>query len=128
MIRSFRDLRVWQAGMSLAEMVYEISRDFPRHEIYGLGGQVQRAAVSIPANIAEGHTRESTKEYLQHLSIARASLAEAETQMELAGRLGYIAPERLRDFLVQSDALSRQLFSLRQRLVAQTATDPPAPP
>ncbi|MSQ47584.1 MAG: four helix bundle protein [Deltaproteobacteria bacterium] len=70
--------------MKLVEQVYVLARAFPKHELYGLASQMQRAAVSIPSNIAEGHTREHLKEYLQHLSIARSSLAEWETQLEIA--------------------------------------------
>ena len=90
-IKSFRDLRVWQAGIELVRIVYELTSRFPRSETYGLASQMQRAAVSIPSNIAEGHARESTKEYLQHLSIAQASLAELETQLEIARQLNYIS-------------------------------------
>jgi four helix bundle protein len=80
-IKNYRDLRVWQSGMDLVVMVYDIIDQFPSKEIHGLTSQVRRAAVSVPSNIAEGHTRESTKEYLHHLSIAQASLAEVETQI-----------------------------------------------
>ncbi|MEK6718075.1 MAG: four helix bundle protein, partial [candidate division NC10 bacterium] len=75
-IRSFRDLRVWQAAMDLLVRVYRLTAVFPRLEAYGLTSQTQRAAISIPSNIAEGHTREHRKEYLQHISVAQASLAE----------------------------------------------------
>jgi four helix bundle protein len=78
-IRSFRDLRVWQVGMDLVEQIYLLTQTFPKYEMYGLAGQMQRAAVSIPSNIAEGQVREHLKEYLHHLSIARSSLAELET-------------------------------------------------
>ena len=78
-IKSYRDLRVWQAGMDLVVRVYRLTQGFPTHELYGLTSQMRRAAVSIPSNIAEGHTRESSKEYLHHLSIAQGSLAELET-------------------------------------------------
>lgn len=77
-VNSFRDLRVWQLGIKLVEQVYLLTARFPKEEIYGLTSQIQRAAVSVPSNIAEGHTREHRKEYLQHLSIAQASLAELE--------------------------------------------------
>jgi len=80
-IKNYRDLRVWQSGMDLVVMVYELSDKFPAKEMYGLTSQIRRAAVSVPSNIAEGHTRESTQEYLHHLSIAQASLAEVETQI-----------------------------------------------
>src|SRR5207302_4582211 len=72
-IKSFRDLRVWQVGMDLVEQVYLLTQSFPKHEIYGLASQMQRAAVSIPSNIAEGHAREHLKEYLHHLGIAHGS-------------------------------------------------------
>jgi four helix bundle protein len=83
-IQSFRDLRVWQAGMNLVTAVYQLTRTFPREELYSLTSQMRRAAVSVPSNMAEGHTRESSKEYLHHLSIAQASLAELQTQLEIA--------------------------------------------
>ncbi|HEX8772836.1 MAG TPA: four helix bundle protein [Pyrinomonadaceae bacterium] len=116
MINSFRDLRVWQAGMDLVEQVYRITQTFPKHEIYGLTSQMQRAAVSVPSNIAEGHTREHSKEYLYHLSIAQASLAELETQLEIATRLKYLSPESLQQTLAQVSALGRQLYALRNAL------------
>jgi len=116
-IKSFRDLRVWQAGIELVESVYAITSKFPRNEVYGLSSQMQRAAVSVPSNIAEGHARESTKEYLQHLSIAQASLAELETQVEIARRLNYVSDDELSTLLTKISALGRQLFSLRNALM-----------
>jgi four helix bundle protein len=94
-INQFRDLRVWQGGIDVVEAVYRASARFPKSEMSGLSAQVRRAAVSIPSNIAEGHARTSTKDYLHHISIAQASLAEVETQLEIAVRLGYIAPADL---------------------------------
>src|SRR5215510_5282912 len=93
-VKSFRDLRVWQAGMDLVEQVYLLTQQFPKHEMYGLASQMQRAAISIPSNIAEGHTRTHSKEYLHHLSIARGSLAELQTQLEIALRLKYCSVEK----------------------------------
>ena len=116
-IKSFRDFRVWQAGIELVRTVYELTSKFPRHEIYGLSGQMQRAAVSVPSNIAEGHTRESTKEYLQHLSIAQASLAELETQLEIAKQLRYVSEDDATLLLDKISSLGRQLFALRNALV-----------
>ena len=83
-MKNFKELRVWQRAMDLVEQVYELTRDFPKQETYGLTSQIRRAAVSVPSNIAEGHTREHLKEYLHHLSMAQASLAELETQLEIA--------------------------------------------
>ena len=114
-IKSFRDLRVWQAGMDLVEHVYRLTQTFPSQEMYGLTSQMRRAAVSIPSNIAEGHTREHSKEYLHHLSMAQASLAELETQFEIVARLKYLSPEQLSQALEQA-ALGRQLYALRNAL------------
>jgi len=77
-------LEVWQQAMELVTLVYDHTRSFPRDEIYGLTGQIRRAAVSVPSNIAEGQGRRSTKEFLNHLSMARGSLIEVRTQMEIA--------------------------------------------
>jgi len=121
-IKSFRDLRVWECGIRLVESIYAISAKFPRHELYGLSSQIQRAAVSIPSNIAEGHERESTKEYLQHLSIAQASLAELETQLEIAKRLKYLTSEEYDSMLEEISALGKQLYSLRNALMRPKAS------
>ncbi|HEX8847045.1 MAG TPA: four helix bundle protein [Pyrinomonadaceae bacterium] len=116
-INSFRDLRVWQAGMELVEQVYLLTQAFPKQEIYGLTSQIQRAAVSVPSNIAEGHTREHSKEFLHHLSMAQASLAELETQLEIAARLKYILPDKLERTLQQVASLGKQLYALRNALM-----------
>ncbi|HLQ31172.1 MAG TPA: four helix bundle protein [Chloroflexota bacterium] len=115
-IESFRDLRVWQAGMDLVEDVYRTTEEFPVSATYGLTSQMRRAAVSIPSNIAEGHSRESTREYLQHLSVAQGSLAELETQLELALRLRYLATKTANDHTLQIHSLGRQLFRLRDAI------------
>jgi len=116
-IKSFRDLRVWQAAMEFVEAVYHLTHMFPKHEVYGLASQTQRAAVSVASNIAEGHTREHIREYLHHLSIAQSSLAETETQLEIAARLKYLSPEQLSEILKQAAALGKQLYALRNALV-----------
>jgi four helix bundle protein len=114
--RGFRDLRVWNEGMDLVEQIYRLTRDFPKHEVYGLTNQLRRAAVSIPSNIAEGQARTHLKEYLQLLSTAKGSLAEVQTQLEIAARLSYITPEQLKPILDRADALSRQLYTLAIKL------------
>src|ERR687887_240320 len=116
-VSHFRDLRVWQGGMDLVEAIYLASLKFPRTEIYGLTSQIRRAAVSIPSNIAEGHTRESTREYLNHLSIAQASLAELETQLEIAVRLKYVSPGDSQPIVAKIESLRRQLYALRNALL-----------
>lgn len=116
-VSHFRELQVWQRGMEIVQAIYEISGVFPKTEIYGLTSQMRRAAVSVPSNIAEGHTRSSTREYLHHISIAQASLAEVETQMELAVRLRYIGPEELQPIQAQCVVLGKQLYHLRDALL-----------
>jgi four helix bundle protein len=92
-IKSHRDLIAWQKAMTLAEVVYDCTRNFPREEIYGLMSQIRRCAVSIPANIAEGQGRRSKKEFQQFLGHARGSLLELDTHLELALRFGYLNSE-----------------------------------
>jgi four helix bundle protein len=115
-VNSFRDLRVWQAAMDLVAEVYRLTRAFPKNETYGLASQIQRAAVSIPSNIAEGHARDHIKEYLHHLSMAQGSLAELETQLEIAARLGYVSLDQLRQNLCSIASLGKQLYALRNSL------------
>jgi four helix bundle protein len=124
MSSSFRELQVWQRGMEIVEAVYRISSGFPKVEVYGLASQVRRAAVSVPSNIAEGHTRSSTKEYLHHLSMAQGSLAEVETQLELAGRLNYIGAKELQPVQEQCVYLGRQLYQLRDALLKRLRPTP----
>lgn len=115
-MKSFRELRIWQAAMDLVEKIYLLTRTFPKQETYGLTSQLQRAAVSIPSNIAEGHTREHLKEYLHHLSMAQASLAELETQLEIAVRLKYLTVGQLKELMDDSSSLGKQMYSLRNAL------------
>ncbi len=115
-MKSFRELRIWEAAMNLVEKIYQITRDFPKEELYGLTSQLRRAAVSIPSNIAEGHTREHLKEYLHHISMAQASLAEVDTQLEIGLRLRYVSATRLDPMQSDLSSLGRQLYSLRNSL------------
>jgi four helix bundle protein len=87
------DLIAWQKAMNLVETVYQITKGFPKEETYGLTSQLRRAAVSVPSNIAEGHSRTGGREFSHFLSMAHGSLSEVETQVEVARRLGYITEE-----------------------------------
>lgn len=87
---SFKDLDVWKLGIDFVIMIYELSKNFPSDERFGLTSQIRRAAVSIPSNIAEGQGRKSAKENVQFLHIAKGSLAEVETQLIICERLGYV--------------------------------------
>ena len=120
-MQNYRDLKVWQSAMQLAESVYRITAPFPSHETYGLTSQLRRAAVSIPSNLAEGHARSTTRDYLRFVGIAQGSLAEAETQIELARRLGYVPTDDLRTMLEQTNELGRMLHGLRSALIAKLA-------
>lgn len=88
-VRSFRDLIVWQRSVELTVAVYELTREFPREEIYGLTSQIRRACVSVASNIAEGHGRNSTGEFRQFLGVARGSNFEVQTQLILSRRLKF---------------------------------------
>lgn len=89
-ILSHKDLLVWQRAMDLVDTIYRVSSQFPREEQYGLVSQMRRAAVSVPSNIAEGKVRRSTKDFIQFLQISAGSLAELETQLEVAQRQKFI--------------------------------------
>jgi four helix bundle protein len=99
----YRDLLVWQKAMDLVVEIYRISTRFPHGEQFGLTNQIRRSAVSVPANIAEGHGRFHTAEFLHFLSIARGSLSETETHLQIALRLGYLSSDELQsaDELIQ---------------------------
>ena len=104
-IKSYEDLQVWQMAIDLVVECYRATEDFPLDERFGLTGQLRRAAVSIPANIAEGHARSHRREYLNFLSVAQGSAAELNTRLRIAARLGCLetpTSERLRQDLIQS--------------------------
>lgn len=90
MIRSYKDLIVWQKSFGLSLLIYKFTKQFPKDEIYALTSQIRRAAVSIPSNIAEGYGRQRRLEYIQFLQIAYASGAELETQLLIAKELNYL--------------------------------------
>ncbi len=115
-IKSYRDLIVWQKAMDLVEDVYKKTKGFPREELYGLTSQLRRAVVSVPSNIAEGQGRNSTKEFLHHLSIAYGSLCEVETQCLIAHRLGYLESRDLDRLARQSSEVGRIINGLSNRL------------
>ena len=117
-ISSYRDLDVWRKGMDFATAVYRLTKLMPKTEEYRLTSQVLRAAASVPANIAEGHVRGSRKEYAQFISIARGSLAEAETLLMLVVRAELLRSETVDDTLSLADKLGRQLNVLRRRLAS----------
>jgi four helix bundle protein len=118
-IQSYRDLTVWQMSMDLACEVYRLTSLFPASERYGLTAQLRRAVTSIVSNIAEGHARTHRGDYLHHLSIARGSTIEAEVQLLLAERLGYLCAADLEQARRYCDSISRMITQLKRALGAR---------
>ena len=108
----FKDLNVWNVAMDLAVKVYNITRDFPDTEKYGLVSQLQRAAVSIPSNIAEGSGRGTKKDFAHFLDQARGSLFELITQLELSRSIGYGNSEKIKELEVEYETLAKRINSL----------------
>jgi len=112
----FRSLKAWQKAYALALEIYKITKDFPKTEIYGLTSQIQRAAVSVSANIAEGYERNHRKEYIQFLMIAKGSLGEVEAYLMFARDLGYITSEKYSELEEQRQEASKILRGLIKSL------------
>jgi four helix bundle protein len=104
-----RDLIVWKQGIALVVECYRLTDRFPPSELYGLTNQLRRAALSIPANVAEGHCRRETKPFRHHVSIAIGSHGELETCFELAFRLGFLSESDKSHVLTLSDSVGRLL-------------------
>jgi four helix bundle protein len=108
-IRDYRDLIVWKEAMEIAELVYSLTRSFPREEMFGMAAQMRRSAVSIPCNIPEGYGRAQRKAFIQFLRIAQGSLKELETQVLLSGRVGLLVPGRVDEVMSRCQKLGRRL-------------------
>jgi len=115
-IQSHRDLIVWQKARKLAAFSYTLARQWPRDERYGMKPQIQRAAVSVASNIAEGHGRFGKGDFTRHLSIARGSLTELECLLELGTDVGYFDEEATKAPLAIADEVSRRLWVLVKKL------------
>ncbi|MBI2589303.1 four helix bundle protein [Candidatus Saccharibacteria bacterium] len=119
---SYQDLKVWQRGIELVEVVYKITTQLPSDERFALASQLQRSAVSVPSNIAEGYKRHNIKEYIQFYGIAAGSLAELETQLII---LGKIYPEvRLSNVLEKTDSLQAMLYVMIRELRKKNSKTP----
>jgi len=110
----YKRLKVWQKSIQLVVEVYRETSNFPEHEKYGLVSQMRRCAVSIPSNIAEGHGRTSDKELLRFLDIAKGSIYELDTQVEISKRLKYLTSEKFNLLSTGLDEVSRMLTGLKQ--------------
>jgi four helix bundle protein len=115
-VQSYRDLEAWQLAMDTADVVYRVSDRFPREELFGLTSQVRRAAVSAPSNIAEGHARRSLRAYLNHLGIALGSLAELDTELEIAERRHYGRSEAFAEARTGLSRTRQTIHGLRRSL------------
>jgi four helix bundle protein len=115
-VKSYRDLRVWNEAMTLAESCYLLTRGFPKDELYGMTAQIRRAAASVPANIAEAYGREGRGEYLQFLRVAQGSLKELETHVLLSQRVGLTPEKASAPVLDQCEAVGKMLHGLIRSL------------
>lgn len=120
-VRSYRDLLVWQRSMQLLKETYERTEKFPRREIYGITAQMRRAALSIPSNISEGHGRPTTRDFVRFLGIASGSLREWQTFCDASVLLGFIAEPELSNMRHLGDETGRMLVSLRESLQRRIA-------
>ena len=106
-IKSYRELKVWQEGMILAEKCYFLTRTFPREELYGMVSQIRRSSSSIPANVSEGYGRKTRREYIQFLYVAQGSLKELETHLLLSRRVHLAKQEDINSLLVQCETVGK---------------------
>ncbi len=115
-VKSYQELIAWQRAMDLVVSIYKLSAKFPREELYGLTNQLRRSSVSVPSNIAEGQGRGGTADFVRFLGIANGSLQEAETQMLIGQRLGFISGDELKPVMDLSAETGRVLNGLMRSL------------
>jgi four helix bundle protein len=124
MKKNYKDLLVWQKAIDLAPSVYRLIRKLPKEETFALGAQLRRAVISVPSNIAEGQARGHRKEFLQHLNIAKGSLAETHTQLIVAQRLDYLTAAEIEQIETEIGEVARLLHGLIRKLET-TNHEPP---
>ncbi len=115
-MKSYRDLKVWQKGMDLVTEIYCNTKSFPDDERYGLTSQLRRCSVSVPANMAEGYGRNSTKDYIRFLRIANGSLYEMQTLLEIAHNLEFVSSDAFSNLYEKSREIERMLGSLIRKI------------
>lgn len=115
-MRSYESLEVFQRADKLALAIYLITKKFPREELFGITSQLRRAVTSVPVNIVEGYTRNSTKEFIQFLNISKASAAETKYWLSFSGKLGYIDDSALVGLIDQTEIIIKMLTKLIQSL------------
>jgi four helix bundle protein len=112
-MHKYKELKLWQKSIDLVTSVYLLTRSFPQEEKFGLVSQINRSAVSIPSNIAEGAGRNSDKEFIQFLSIAQASSYELETQLIISKNLNYLTIEELNHLSEQIEEVQKMNYSIQ---------------
>ena len=121
-VQSYKDLDIWKRSCTMVTTIYRATENFPKREMFGLTSQLRRAAISVPANIAEGAARLYTREYIRFLSNALGSIAELETLFKVSVDLGYITEQRIQNATQELDEIGRMTRRLVQRLEEQLAT------
>ena len=119
----YKELQVWQKAMDLVVEIYKISKLLPKEETYGISDQIRRAAVSIPSNIAEGQSRNSAKEFIQFLSIARSSLAELETQLLICTKVNMLSEDNIAEAQNITTEVGKMIKGLMNKLNSQLTTN-----
>jgi four helix bundle protein len=122
LIRSYRDLEVWQLAMELAESCYKATAEFPREELFGMTAQIRRAAVSIAANIAEGYGRDRTGSFIEFLRVAQGALKELETHLMISERVGLTSSTETAPLLGKCEKVSKMLRNLMRALESKAAS------
>ncbi|MCT2408025.1 four helix bundle protein [Chryseobacterium antibioticum] len=113
---NYKELLVWQKSVDFVTEIYTCTKSFPKEELYSLTSQIRRSSISIPSNIAEGHSRRSTLDYLQFLKISRGSCAEMETQLIIARNLNYLNPEEFEKLSGKTSEISKMLNAIITKL------------
>jgi four helix bundle protein len=113
-MQRFTQIKTWERSHAFVLAIYQESKTFPHHELFGITSQLRRAAVSVPCNIAEGSKRRSRPDFARFLNLAESSLAEVEALLMLCRDLGYVEPSRVRRFLADADAIARMTSQLRR--------------
>lgn len=119
----YKELQVWQKAMDLVVEIYKISKLLPKEETYGISDQIRRAVVSIPSNIAEGQSRNSAKEFIQFLSIARGSLAELETQLLICTKVNILSEDNIAEAQNITTEVGKMIKGLMNKLNSQLTTN-----
>jgi len=115
-VQDYKELQVWKKAMALAKAILLCTREFPKEQQYILVSQMQRAAISVPSNIAEGRTRHSENEFAYFLNIARGSLAELQTQIILSADMEFLSREQEKELIAQTEEIFRMIYGLREKL------------